>query len=128
MTVAKQRHLRPADELADDDTVVVRGGDLDPAILRSDAERYHSIYDEFGLSVFAARDVPVDELAQQAPLVRFDVLTLVRVGVLRATGFRLQPTGRNPAHFTVTFVDLDAGVERLRSCEHRTWINPYHEH
>jgi len=32
------------------------------------------------LSVFAARGVPVDELAQQAPLVRFEVLTLVQTG------------------------------------------------
>jgi hypothetical protein len=127
MTVAKQRHLRPGDYLADNDTVVVRGGDLDPAVMRSDAERYHSIYGAFGLLVFAARNVPVDELAQQAPLVRFDVLTLIRVGVLRAAGFRLAPTGRNPKHFTVMFDDLDAGIERLRSCEHRTWINPYHE-
>ena len=78
-------------------------------------------------SVFAARDVPVDELAQQAPLVRFEVLTLVRVGVLRSAGFRLEPTGRNPRHFTVAFDDLDPGVEELIRCEHRSWVNPYHE-
>ncbi len=41
--MAKQRHLRPGDRLDDDDIVVVRGGDLDPAALRADAERYHSI-------------------------------------------------------------------------------------
>lgn len=41
-----------------------------------------------------ARDVSVDELAQQPPLVRFAVLTLVRVGGLRSAGFRLgQPVG-----------------------------------
>ncbi|MCB1283374.1 MAG: hypothetical protein R2689_05835 [Microthrixaceae bacterium] len=125
--MAKQRHLRPGDRLDDDDIVVVRGGDLDPEALRSDAERYHSIYGGYGLSVFAARDVAVDELAQQAPLVRFEVLTLVRVGVLRDAGFRLEPTGRNPRHFTVAFDDLEAGIEELRRCEHRSWVNPYHE-
>ena len=125
--MAKQRHLRQGDRLEDDDIVVVRGGDLDPAALRADAERYHSIYGDFGLSVFAAREVAVDELAQQAPLVRFEVLTLVRVGVLRSAGFRLEPTGRNPRHFTVAFDDLDAGVEELIRCEHRSWANPYHE-
>ena len=125
--MAKQRHLRSDDDLDDDDIVVVRGGDLDPEALRSDAERYHSIYGDYGLSVFAARDVAVDELAQQAPLVRFEVLTLVRVGVLRAAGFRLEPTGRNPRHFTVAFDDLEAGVAELRRCEHRSWVNPYHE-
>jgi len=125
--MAKQRHLRQGDRLEDDDIVVVRGGDLDPASLRADAERYHSIYGDFGLSVFAARDVAIDELAQQAPLVRFEVLTLVRVGVLRSAGFRLEPTGRNPRHFTVAFDDLDAGIEELIRCEHRSRANPYHE-
>ncbi len=77
--------------------------------------------------MFAARDVAVDELAQQAPLVRFEVLTLVRVGVLRAAGFRLEPTGRNPRHFTVAFDDLEAGIGELQGCEHRRWVSPYHE-
>ena len=125
--MTKQRHLRPGGHLDDDDIVVVRGGVLDAAELRFDADRYHSIYGEYGLSVFAARDVAVDELAQQAPLVRFEVLTLVRVGVLRAAGFRLEPTGRNPRHFTMAFDDLEAGIEELRRCEHRSWVNPYHE-
>ena len=111
--MAKQRYLRPGDRLDDDDIVVVRGGDLDPEALRADASRYHSLYGDYGLSVFAARDVPVDELAQQAPLVRFEVLKLVRVGVLRSSGFRLEPTGRNPRHFTVAFDDLEAGIAEL---------------
>ncbi len=55
------------------------------------------------------------------------MLTLVRVGVLRSAGFRLEPTGRNPRHFTVAFDDLDPGVEELIRCEHRSWVNPYHE-
>jgi len=87
--MTKQRHLRPGDRLDDEDILVVRGGNLDPDILRFDAERYHAIYGDYGLSVFAARDVPVDELAQQAPLVRFEALTLMRVGVLRSAGLRL---------------------------------------
>ena len=77
--------------------------------------------------MFAARDATVDELAQQSPLVRFEILTLVRVGAI-AAGFRLEPTGRNPRHFTVAFDDLDRGVEALEVCEHRSWQNPYHEH
>jgi len=125
--VAKQRHLRPGDDLDDDQTVVIRGGDLGPVVLREDAERYHSIYGDYGISVFAARDVAVDELAQQAPLVRFEILTLVRVGALRACGLRLEPTGRNPRHFTVAFDDLDLGIDALLACEHRSWVNPYHE-
>ena len=80
--------------------------------MRRDAERYHSIYGDYGLSVFAARDVAVDELAQQPPLVRFEVLTLMRVGVLRAAGFALEPTGRNPRHFTVAWPISTVGSKR----------------
>ncbi len=46
----KQRHLRPGDRLDDDDTIVIRGGDLDPGALRADAARYHAIYGEYGIS------------------------------------------------------------------------------
>jgi hypothetical protein len=125
--MAKQRRLREGDQLDDDDMVVVRGGELDADVLRTDALDYHAVYGSYGLSVFAARDISVDELAQLPPLVRFEVLTLVRVGVLRAAGFRLEPTGRNPRHFTVGFDDLEQGIADLRSCEHQRWINPYHE-
>jgi hypothetical protein len=125
--MAKNRRLRHGDQRIGDDVTVVRGGDLDPAVLRSDAERYRTIYGTYGLSVFTGHDVSVDELAQQSPLVRFRLLTLIRAGVLRAHGFRLEPTGRNPRHYTVAFDDLDAGVASLRSCEHETTINPYHE-
>lgn len=125
--MAKQRHLRRGDSLDDDEIVVVRGGQLEVEILRSDAIRYHDVYGVFGVSVFAARGITIDELAQQSPLVRFEVLTLVRVGILRASGFRLEPTGRNPRHFTLAFDDLDSGVRRLAGCEHQRWNNPYHE-
>ncbi len=49
----------------------MRGGGLDSDVLRSDAEDYRVLYATNGLSVFAARDVTVDELAQQPPLIRF---------------------------------------------------------
>jgi hypothetical protein len=96
-------------------------------VLRADAQCYQTVYGSYWTSVFAARRITVDELAQQPPLVRFQVLTLMRVGVLRTAGFRLEPTGRNPRHFTVAFDDLDDGISRLGRCEHRAWLNPYHE-
>ncbi len=73
------------------------------------------------------RDIGFDELAQQSPLVRFELLTLIAVGVVREAGLRLEPTGRNPRHFTIGFDDLARGVARLCACEHQVWINPYHE-
>lgn len=123
----KQRYIRVVDDLPDDEVVVVRGGELKAEVLRSDAIRYHSVYGTYGLSVFAARDITVDELAQQTPLVRFGVLTLMLAGVIRTAGLRQEPTGRNPRHFTVAFEDLDQGVERLGRCEHEVWRNQYHE-
>jgi hypothetical protein len=123
----KQRFLRTGDQLTNDVTVVVRGGLLDRSLLRADALRNHAIYGTYGISVFAARDLTVDELAQQAPLIRFTELTLMTVGALRSAGLRLEPTGRNPRHFDVTFDDLDGGIVRLINCEHQTIPNPYHE-
>ena len=117
--MTKQRYLRPGDRLEDDATIVIRGGRLDPDELRADALRYHAVYGGYGISVFAARDAAIDELAQQVPLIRFEVLTLVRVDVLRGAGFRLEPTGRNPRHFTVAFDDLEAGILALHEFEPR---------
>jgi hypothetical protein len=107
--------------------VLVRGGDLDPDILSEDAVRYHSIYGVYGISVFAVRDATIDELAQQAPLVRFDRLSLLTVRDVLAAGMSLEPTGRNPRHFTVGFDDLETGVRRLVSCAHRVVPNAYHD-
>lgn len=86
-----------------------------------------AIYGIYGISVYAVRAVPLEELAQRAPLVRFAQLTLVTVEVLRAAGFRLEPTGRNPEHFTVVLPDIGVAVDRLGRCDHQTVENPYHE-
>lgn len=64
---------------------------------------------------------------QAVPLVRFETLTLIRVGDLHAAGFRVEPTGKNPRHVTVVFLDLDWGVDALVQCEHVSWVNPYRE-
>ena len=86
--------------------------------------RYHSVYGVYGISVFAVRDATIDELAQQAPLVRFDRLSLLTVRDVLAVGMRLEPTGRNPRHFTVGFDDLGSGVQRLVSCAHGSCRTP----
>jgi hypothetical protein len=114
------------DDLADDVTVVLRGGVLDADLLRQDALRNHAICATYGILVFAARDLTVDELAQQAPLIRFEQPTLLTVGALRSAGQRPEATGRNRRRFDISFDDLDDGVTRLASCEHRIII-PYHE-
>ncbi|MGH3069672.1 MAG: hypothetical protein ACRDMI_13935 [Streptosporangiaceae bacterium] len=40
---------------------------------------------------------------------------------------RLEPTGRNPRHYTVGFGDLDSGVRRLVSCPHQVVPNADHD-
>jgi hypothetical protein len=121
----KLRRLRDGDVLEDENIVLVRGGELDPDVLGEDALRYHSIYGVYGISVFAVRDATLEELAQQVPLVRFGRLTLLTVGDVIAAELRLEPTGRNPRHFTVGFDDVDDGVRRLAGCPHQVVPNPY---
>jgi hypothetical protein len=120
----KLRRLREGDVLEDVDVVLVRGGELDQAVLRANALQYHSIYGGYGISVFAVRGATLDEMAQQVPLVRFESLTLLRVGDVIAAGLRLEPTGRNPRHYTVSFDDLDDGVRRLAGCPHQVRAQP----
>lgn len=124
---AKLRYIRVEDHLDDDDQLVVRGGRLDPAMIRADALRTYRVYGVYGVSVFAVRDITLDELAQQPPLVRFASLVLITVGALRSAGLRIDPTGRNRRHYTVSFSDLDDGVARLCGTGHEVWANPYHE-
>jgi hypothetical protein len=123
----KLRRLRDGDVLEDDGIVLVRGGELDPDVLSTDALRYHSIYGVYGISVFAVRDATLEELAQQVPLVRFERLTVLTVGDVLAAGLRLEPTGRNPRHYTVGFADLDDGVRRLAGCPHQVVPNSYYD-
>jgi hypothetical protein len=106
---------------------LVRGGELDPAVLRADALRYHSIYGAYGISVFALRSVTLDEMAQEVPLVRFERLTLLTVRDVIAAGLRLEPAGRNPRHYPVGFDDLDEGVLRLGACYRQVILSRFHD-
>ena len=123
----KLRRLRDGGVLENGDVVLVRGGDLAPDILSADAVRYISVYGTYGISVSAVRDATVDELAQQVQLVRFGSLALLKVGDVLAAGMRLEPTGRNPRHYTVGFDVLEDGVGRLASCPHQVVPNAYHD-
>jgi hypothetical protein len=127
IALVKLRRLREGDVLDDGGVELVRGGGLDPEVLRADALRYHGIYGSYGISVFAVRGLTLEEMAQQVPLVRFDHLTLIRVASIIMAGLRLEPTGRNPRHYTVGFDDLDKGVQRIAICGHQIVPNPYHD-
>lgn len=123
----KLRRLREGDVLDDEGITLVRGGGLDPKLLRADALRYDSVYGSYGISVFALRGTTLEEVAQQVPLIRFALLTLIKVVAVRDAGLRLEPTGRNPSHYTLGFDDLDQGIAALARCRHQVVPNPYHD-
>ena len=120
----KLRRLRDGDSV-DGSTLLVRGGELDPQTLRADATRYFTVYGCYGISVFALRGLSLDELAQQVPLVRFSRLTVIRAQRIIEAKLRLEPTGRNPDHFTVSFDDLEEGIKALTGCDSQVTANPY---
>ena len=73
------------------------------------------------------RGLALEEMAQQVPLIRFRSLTLITAGELIRSGLRLEPTGRNPRHYTVGFDDLDKGVRALTDCRYQVVTNPYYD-
>ncbi len=123
----KQRFIRGGDSIDDDAELVLRGGDLDPKLIRTDAQRMFDIYGTYGVSVFALRGATIDQLARQPPLIRFAVLSVMTARSVRTAGLRLEATGRNRRHFTLIFDDLELGVEAVTGCEYRSVQNPYHE-
>ena len=126
LAAVDSRHIRIGDELADD-TVIARGGLPGPRGLREDAQRDYVVYGNFGVSVFAARDLSLDELAQSVPLVRFDRLTLMTAGDVRGAGLTFKATGQDPRHHTINLGERAVGVSALCGCEHRIWMNPHHD-
>lgn len=107
------------EERPDDAVVVVRAGanGLSDEILRRTAQASHDEFGFYGVSVFLALDVPVDELCASTDYLRrysqIQESTAVR---LRAAGFALLATEARP-HYDIVLAGLDDAVlERLRSC------------
>lgn len=113
------------DALADDALVVVRGGDLDPGTIRSDAVAAHARFGAYGISVFAAPDEASLDLLARDRLAQFDVLVLMTAGAIRQAGLTLLPTFRRP-HYTIVLASLDRGIDRLLRCENVRWANPHY--
>ncbi|MGH9021868.1 MAG: hypothetical protein ACRDV9_01990 [Acidimicrobiia bacterium] len=115
------------EKLADDALVVVRGGELDLALMRTDAVNAFRRFGEYGVSVFAAPDGTALEHLARERLVRFEVLTLMTAGAVRSAGLELRPTFRRP-HYTIVLPDLDQDLDRLSACENVRWVNPHFRH
>lgn len=108
--------------------LIVRGGTLDPDLLRADAVRFRRRYrrwGRYGISAyFAADDEEIDVLCKTR-LERFGTVAVFYVSALNAAGMEVVPTFRRP-HATLAHADLDVLVDGLRSCEHRILNNRYH--
>jgi hypothetical protein len=120
----KERHIRVGDGVVDPDVVIVRGGLPGPRGLRAEVQNHYVVYGTFSASVFAVRNVPLEEIAQSLPLVCFEHLTLWTAGDIRTAGLALAPAGRDPRHYLVNLGAGAASVKALWGCEHRTWSNP----
>ena len=106
--------------------MLVRGGDLDADILSEDAvlPQHLRRLRDFGVRRPRRHHRGTRPAGATG---RFDRLSLLTVRDVLAAGMRLEPTGRNPRHFTVGFDDLQTGVQRLVSCAHRVVPNAYHD-
>ena len=115
---------RRRERLADDAPVVVRGGELSGVELRGDAIRTFRRFGEYGVSVLAAPTSEDLEELERSTLQRFEVVTLMAVGTIRAAGLELVPTFRRP-HYTVLLPELDSDIERLLGCNNEIRRNPH---
>jgi hypothetical protein len=112
------------EQVADDGLVVVRGGRLDPDVIRFDAVEAHRRFGQYGVSVFAAGDQDEFDALSRDRLSRFGILTVMMAGTIRAAGLELRPTFRSP-HYTIMLPDLDADLSRLLACENEIRVNPF---
>lgn len=112
-----------------DAVLVVRGDELDPAVLEADARRFHrrfSAWERFGVSAFLAGDDDEIDALCETKLRQWATVAVFSRADLEEAGLEVVPTFRTP-HVTLAHGDLTVLVERLMSCAHSMIVNPYHE-
>lgn len=113
----------------DQAVLVVRGDELDPEVIRVDASNFRdrfSAWNRYGVSAFLAADESEVDALCAARLIRFSTVVIFRVADIVAVGVEIVPTFRTP-HVTLCHIELEALIDKLRSCKHQTRPNPYHE-
>lgn len=75
--------------------------------------------------MFGVADMEGLEALAQTRLTRFDVLTLVTLGALRASDLETVPTFKSP-HYTIMLPSLEADIRRLIACENMIWVNCFY--
>jgi hypothetical protein len=111
----------------DNTVVVVRGGLAEAEHIQRTAELSQNRYGYYGVSVFLAFYLTIEELVRRTPQLapdRYKQLRTTTVGQLRGAGFELLASGTWP-HYDIVLADLDAEtVERLRACFGPPFANP----
>ena len=108
--------------------LVVRGDELDPEVLESDARRFRRRFEawgRFGISALAAADESEVDALCETRLERFEIVLVFERLKLESFGIEVVPTFRRP-HVTLAHPDLGVLVNALQRCEHGERPNPYH--
>jgi hypothetical protein len=121
----KQR-LRRGEHMPDDAALVLRGEDLDPALLTETAEENSVIYGFFGISVFVEVGGFSWETIASERLIRAQWLAIFTAGDLLRAGLELWDTGRAP-HYDVVHKRCSELVARFVGCPHRLMENAHYQ-
>jgi hypothetical protein len=115
------------EEPPDDTVVVVRGGLAAADSIRRTAEVSQAIHGFYGVSVFLAIELTVEELVRRTAELspdRYKQLRTTTVGQIRRARFDLLATGDWP-HYDVVLADLDEEtIQRLGHCFGPPFPNP----
>ena len=107
--------------------VVVRGGLAAADSIRRTAEVSHALHGFYGVSVFLAFELTVEDLVRRTPELspeRYKQLRTTTVGQIRRASFELLASGEWP-HYDIVLADLDDGtIERLGHCFGPPFANP----
>lgn len=126
MLAVWKRPIRLRDEPAPDGAVlVVRAGLLASSTVEDTCKKNYREFGFYGVSVFAALDLPVDELCRaEDALSRYSRIRVASCAAVRRNGFPILPTHRRP-HFDVVLSDLQGDtIDRLTSCFGDDQLNP----
>lgn len=119
-------HTRNHEPLPDDTMIIVRGGVMLIEDLRHNAritQRRHGFY---GISVFAAVGMAVDELLAGPVYIPHAQIRTTTSGRLRAAGFELRRTLSLPYHYDIVLDDADEPtLARLLDCFEPPVTNPH---